>query len=291
MKKYKIIINADDLGLSNEVNVAIEKAISGECISSSTIMANAPAFDDAIRIAKLYPHISFGVHLNIDEFYPLTEPSVFVKYGMIAENGAFKKEYLQNTNISFCNELLEAIYNEWKAQIEKMRDAGINPSHFDSHEHTHGIFGLQPVLVRLIKEYGVIKVRRRPFSSIFDMVVIKLMHLNQHATTEKNMHSYATSVENHRSFLYRRLHQLVDAYQHRLWIRDIRKEDIAVTDYFDGYQKFCNCYPKLFKYRNMETIELMVHPGHNGYFAETEMLMQKKLQSVCQYELVNYNQL
>lgn len=291
MRKYRIIINADDLGMSKEVNSAIEKAIQEGCISSSTIMANAPAFEDAVRIAKLYPNVSFGLHLNIDEFNPLTDSSVFAKYGMMSENGSFKKEYLQNADINYSDELLKAIYSEWKTQMEKLLSAGITPSHLDSHEHTHGIFELQPLFLRLMKEYGIRRARRQPFSSMFEMIVVKLMHLNPSVQSVHTPQTETTPVTKNRSFVKRRLHQLWDAHRHRQWICNMRGENIVMTEFFDGYQKFCNCYPKLFKFKRIKTIELMTHPGHKGYFAETEMLMRKELQNVCQYELINYNQL
>ena len=292
MKKYyKIIINADDLGMSVDVNAAIERAINEGCISSSTIMANATAFDDAVRIAKSYPQITFGLHLNIDEFRPLTDTSIFEKYGMIDEKGSFKKEYLHNADVSYNDELLKAIYKEWKAQLSKVIDVGIIPSHLDSHEHTHGIFDLQPMLVRLMKEYGIKKVRRQPFSSMLDMVVAKLMHLNQPNQSELQQQSACIPTKKCRSFISRRFNQLGDARRHRQWIQDIKSENFEITDFFDGYQMFCSCYPRLYKHRSMETIELMTHPGHKGYVVETEMLMRKELQGVCQYELINYNQL
>ena len=68
----RLIINSDDLGMSCEVNKQIEDCIRLGCITSSTLMANAPAFDGGVRIAKQYPQISVGVHLNIIEFAPLT---------------------------------------------------------------------------------------------------------------------------------------------------------------------------------------------------------------------------
>lgn len=292
MKKHRIIINADDLGMSGEVNAAIEKAITAGCISSSTIMANAPAFEDAIRIAKLYPHISFGVHLNIDEFKPLTDTSVFMKYGMLDTDGAFKKEYLHNTDISFNDDLLDAIYKEWKAQVKKVIDAGVIPSHFDSHEHTHGIFELQPMYIKLLKGYCVKRTRRQPYSSMLGMVAVKFMHLNKQVKSDiKPLSSEGLQPKKRHSFIYRRLQQFLHSYRHRRWIHDLKEEDFVMTDYFDSYQKFCLCYPKLLKYCRIGTVELMTHPGHKGYLSEGEMLMNKELQKVCPYELINYNQL
>ena len=85
----RLIINADDLGISKDVNKQIEECIHIGCITSSSLMANGPAFEDGIRIAKQYPQISVGVHLNIVEFTPLTNADIFRKHGVLDSEGAF----------------------------------------------------------------------------------------------------------------------------------------------------------------------------------------------------------
>ena len=73
----KIIINADDLGMSVEVNSAISSLLEEEKITSSSIMSNAPYFEEAVNIAKNFPNYSFGIHLNLTKFKPLTEHQSF----------------------------------------------------------------------------------------------------------------------------------------------------------------------------------------------------------------------
>ena len=85
----KIIINADDLGYSLWVNGEIERCIVSGVVTSSTLMANAPGFKDGVRIAKQYPHISIGVHLNLVEFAPLTNLEIFRKHGIVGGDGNF----------------------------------------------------------------------------------------------------------------------------------------------------------------------------------------------------------
>jgi len=290
MKRIRLIINADDLGISKSANEAIEQAIQNKCISSSTIIVNGPAFEDAVRIAQSYPQISFGIHLNVDEFKPLTDDGVFRKYKIVDENGCFKKEVLPQFDV-IEKDLIEAIYEEWRAQINKLINAGIVPSHVDSHEHTHGITQLQPVFIKFTKEYGVMSVRRQPYTSILEMVVERGISIGRVLEPGTRVQNNSTQVKNKHSFIYRRLRQLWDGHKHRQWIRKMRKEGYAMTDFFDSYRRFCYCFPKLLKYKKMKVLELMTHPGHNGYLDETEMMMRKELQNICQYELINYNQL
>src|SRR6516162_759961 len=60
-----LIINADDLGVSESVNNETFALMQSGLITSATLIANAPAFEDAVRNSKKFPHCSFGVHLNL----------------------------------------------------------------------------------------------------------------------------------------------------------------------------------------------------------------------------------
>ena len=66
--KKQLIINADDFGISKSANLAILKAAKDGVLTSASLMANAPAFEDAISILEQLEGISIGVHLNIIEF-------------------------------------------------------------------------------------------------------------------------------------------------------------------------------------------------------------------------------
>ena len=147
-----IVVNADDLGISREVNREIEKAIDLGVVTSSTLMSNAPAFDDGVRIAQQPQNVSFGVHLNLIEFCPLTNTDIFRKYGILDECGCFIEGAIF-TITSFDPEFKNAIKEEWSAQIKKVIEAGVIPSHVDSHQHNHTIIDLQDVLVDVLKNF------------------------------------------------------------------------------------------------------------------------------------------
>ena len=68
----RLIVNADDLGASDVVNDAIFREIEKGRVTSSTFLANGPGVDKAAKAAKQFPHVSFGVHLNLTEYYPLS---------------------------------------------------------------------------------------------------------------------------------------------------------------------------------------------------------------------------
>ena len=84
-----VVINADDLGYSEPVNLAIEQALAMGRISSATLMANAPATTAGLAVASRHPEASFGIHLNLTEFTPLSDPGPLRKLGMLDSSGCF----------------------------------------------------------------------------------------------------------------------------------------------------------------------------------------------------------
>ena len=69
----EVIVNADDLGMSPEVNEVTFELIENGKVTSATMLANAPSIEDACQRIGNYGSCSFGVHLNITEFKPLTK--------------------------------------------------------------------------------------------------------------------------------------------------------------------------------------------------------------------------
>jgi predicted glycoside hydrolase/deacetylase ChbG (UPF0249 family) len=148
----KIILHADDLGISARVNEAIFSLMDERKLTSASILANGPAFAEAVRLVPSYPDCSFGVHLNITEFAPLTA-------GLGAEPflGAKKRRQRFASRSSFH----EAIFEEWTLQVQRVRAAGVRISHVDSHHHTHTRLSLYKVLAKLCREQQIQRVRIR----------------------------------------------------------------------------------------------------------------------------------
>jgi len=150
----RTIVNADDLGMSEKVNAAIFGMMSLDRITSATIMANAPATDAAIRDLSKYPTKSFGVHLNLTEFAPLSAAPGLKP--LLDDRGAFQDVI---RGVSWSASLLSAIATELAAQIESLRARGVRVSHIDSHHHVHTIPALFPVVKYLQAKFGIRKVR------------------------------------------------------------------------------------------------------------------------------------
>ena len=155
MSKY--IINADDFGLSSNVNEAILESFNLGLISSTTVLANMPGFDDAVALSK---HVVFqnriGVHLNLFEGTPLTNEMRSCRV-FSNENGDFHQEALNFLGPYRMDKKI--VFDELKAQISKVIDSGIKPTHLDSHAHRHTNIFVAHEVVRLSKYFNIPKIR------------------------------------------------------------------------------------------------------------------------------------
>jgi predicted glycoside hydrolase/deacetylase ChbG (UPF0249 family) len=153
----RIIVNADDLGLSDAVNVAIFQGMQRGTITSATMLANGAAVESAARQLHLYPNCSFGVHLNLTEFCPVCPGSHADLASILDKNGCFNGNSIREVEVT--RPMVKAIFREWCSQIDKLTSLGVQPSHLDGHHHVHTIPRLLPVLAALNRRYKINRVR------------------------------------------------------------------------------------------------------------------------------------
>mgnify|MGYP001560745460 CR=1 FL=1 len=149
----KLIINADDLGYTKEINKAIIYAFKKGVVTSASIMANMPAFSDAVKLCKKDPKLDIGIHLNITTGKPVLNPNEIKS--LIDSKGNFS---LTSTLIKlFLNRInLNEIEKEFDAQIKKVISANLKPTHLDSHHHLIHIFpGILNRTIKLMKMYNL----------------------------------------------------------------------------------------------------------------------------------------
>ena len=282
----KIIINADDFGYSNEINNNIKNAIEKNVITSSTIIANAPFFDEAISIAKKHRTISYGVHLNLIEFEPLSDSKVFKKYDLIDQNGAFKYSAVFNIK-KFPSDLKKAIKNEWEMQIMKVVGTGIEISHLDSHQHTHTIPQIEDVVIELLKEFGVTKIRKRVYWSIPLILRVRKYKAPVYSMKKESSHSNRCT-----SFFCKILnHLLFLPVRHAKWMFKMKK-NAKMPDFLFSYQVFIQEYSKHKRKYDNRVIEIECHPGLLENSEETKWLFEDRLSEYSKYhELISYDKL
>lgn len=247
-----IIVNADDLGSSREVNDAIFSLMRERRITSATILANGEAVEDASRRLLEFPQCSFGVHLNLSEYRPLTKGEGLRP--ILALDGSFNGNRLREVRIN--GPLRTALLAEWTAQVERLQRLGVRVSHFDSHHHMHTLPAMLPVLSQLRSRVGVRKAR-----------------------TTLNIFPPERPPS-----LAKRAGKRVWDFALRNWCR------MRTTDGFTSFETFSRV-PKdsLLRFRS---IELMVHPGSRASAVETQMLRTDWLDRLTvPADLVSYNDL
>jgi chitin disaccharide deacetylase len=152
----KIIVNADDFGMSAEANRAIVEAFEGNLISSTTLMTNMPGFDDACDLAHHYRLLGkIGLHLNLTEGYPLSE-RIRRCSRFCDEKGTFLK---RRTKLWMSEEEISAVELEAEAQVEACLDKGITPTHLDSHHHVHTEWPIGAVVIKVARKYEIAAIR------------------------------------------------------------------------------------------------------------------------------------
>lgn len=154
----RLIVHADDLGISESVNSAIKEAHVNGVVTSASIMAVGAAFGHAVDICRSLPELDIGVHLTLIEERPLLPvddvPSLVTPGGNFHESAsAFTRRY-------FLRQLsLREVYLELDAQIRHVVDTGLSVSHLDSHQHIHMLPGIFDVTIILAEKYGIPAVR------------------------------------------------------------------------------------------------------------------------------------
>ena len=149
----RLIVNADDFGLTSGVNRAIVEGNQSGIVTSATLMANAKASDAAIDMAKAQPSLKTGCHVVLIDGVPLTK-----NLPTLAET----PQRFRNSLKQFA---ADEIQREVEAQIRSIQLRGIKVTHVDSHKHTHMFPHILRPLLRAAKACGVSAIRN-PFEPL-----------------------------------------------------------------------------------------------------------------------------
>ncbi len=155
-RSRKIIVNADDFGMSVESNRAIAEAFDQGLISSATLMTNMPGFEEACALVdrhRLQGRI--GVHLNLTCGVPLSR-LIRRCPRFCDELGMFRK---RQTRFWLSKQERLAVKMELAAQVEACLNRGLRPTHLDSHHHVHTEWAIGSVVINVARRYGIPAVR------------------------------------------------------------------------------------------------------------------------------------
>jgi predicted glycoside hydrolase/deacetylase ChbG (UPF0249 family) len=178
----RLIINADDFGLTAGVNRAIYEAHERGIVTSATLMANSKAFNGAVEIARtaVDPGFSIGCHVVLLDGEPLLPPEQ-VRTLLEPGNGARHfRESLSDFVIASLRHKLnpEEIEAEASAQIHRIQFAGVKLSHFDTHKHAHMFPAVLRPLLRAARSRGIGAVRN-PFGQVWPLPLTSLLRTRQ----------------------------------------------------------------------------------------------------------------
>jgi chitin disaccharide deacetylase len=158
----KLIVNADDFGLTAGINRAIVETHTAGVVSSTTLIANGPQFDDAVTLARATPSLSVGCHVVLVDGTPVSpthtvdtlrairsaEPDNFYTslsaFAARATLGGFDRDQL---------------VDEVVAQIKKIQSTGLQVTHLDTHKHAHIFPEILNALLRAARICGVRAIR------------------------------------------------------------------------------------------------------------------------------------
>jgi predicted glycoside hydrolase/deacetylase ChbG (UPF0249 family) len=241
-----LIVNADDLGWTEGVNRGIAEGHQKGLVTSTSLLANGRAFGSALEVARSNPELGVGVHLNLSDGPPtakVQEVQGLVNYAGDLE-GRPANLLLRIASRSLP---LEEVEREWDAQIRKVRDSGIPPTHLDGHKHVQMLPRLFEIALRLAKKHGI--------------RAIRVSH------EESKLRSVLSSGGQRPGVV---LKQGVQARGLKLLARDAREmaddAGLVTTDYFcglaqtgaltrEGVERLLENLPE-------GTTELMCHPGY-----------------------------
>ena len=157
----RLIVNADDFGYTRGVNAGIVRGFREGIVTSTTIMANGDAFEDAIECAQANPKLGVGCHLVLVGG-KCVAPAKQVSSLADSEGRLPASLPALLSKLSTGSARRGAIEAELRAQVERVLAAGLRPTHFDSHKHTHAHPRVLEVVVRVAEEFKVTRIRK-PF--------------------------------------------------------------------------------------------------------------------------------
>lgn len=167
----RLIVNADDFGFTSGVNRAIVEAHAHGIVTSTTLMANGTAFEEAVKLAKTVPNLIVGCHVVLIDGQPLLDAKKLPTLTDARDGSQFRDSLKIFAARALTGRLDSSeIEAEATVQIRKLQSAGISISHVDTHKHTHLFPSVLRPLLRAAWACGVHAVRnpfgpRRPLRS------------------------------------------------------------------------------------------------------------------------------
>lgn len=151
-----LIVNADDFGLSEGISKGIISAFEKGIVTSTSLVANGKYSKEGISLLKDV-RLDVGVHLS---FVGGERPLTGTIDGLVDDSGLFLKGFKDVIPRIVTNRYSrKALRDELFEQVGLLRDAGVDISHIDSHQHLHILPGIGEIIVEIARNYNIRWVR------------------------------------------------------------------------------------------------------------------------------------
>jgi len=245
----KLILNADDFGLSSSINRGILECIESGLITSTTMMMNTPYTEEAINLAKAHNLKNVGIHLNLT-YGKSVLPSSEVP-SLVDEKGVFHYVCM----LGYYTQYVDA-KKELRAQIEKFLDSGLRPTHLDHHHYFNEIPNILRAYHELAEEYNL------PVRSM-DENARNLARKRGLKTTDEFSFAFHGNGVDISTF---------EVLKTLFWNKDISLEVLTHVGYLDDYTRNQTNY-----LRREDEIDVLKLAKEQGYFDDVELVNFDKI--------------
>lgn len=186
----RLIITADDFGLTKSINDGIMRSVNDGIVTSISMISAGEAFNDAVSLLHQHKISSVGAHLALTEVSPVLARTS--TSSIVTASGKFYRHYINLLpRVFFHLASKREMYAELKAQIERILKTGIRIDHISSHEHIHIFPGLLEIFIHLSREFNIPSIRyphkeaanvRTSTNSIYKTAI--LSYLGHHMLTK-----------------------------------------------------------------------------------------------------------
>ncbi|MGH6979961.1 MAG: hopanoid biosynthesis-associated protein HpnK [Stellaceae bacterium] len=169
---HRLIVTADDFGMSTSINVAVEDAHRNGILTAASLMVAGDAAEDAIGRARSMPSLGVGLHLVLIDGKPMLPPARLPD--LVDESGRFPNAPARlGARIFFSSSARRQAEAEIRAQLEAFRATGLRLDHVNAHHHFHFHPTVRDILIGLAPEFGIGAVRlpREPSLTLGNAVV------------------------------------------------------------------------------------------------------------------------
>jgi predicted glycoside hydrolase/deacetylase ChbG (UPF0249 family) len=156
--RRELVVNADDFGWSRSVNLGIVEAHVTGIVTRASILATGVAFEDAAELALAQPSLGMGVHLNFYRGNTILEPERVSS--LTGSDGRLLGSWREIARRLVAGRFdLAQLEDELRAQVRRVKAAGLRPAHLDSEKHLHLWPSVFDVVCRVAVESGITQVR------------------------------------------------------------------------------------------------------------------------------------